>query len=277
MASSVPHVDTGSAGHRQGDWTSVLGNIGLTARGVLYVVLGILAGQFAFGTGGSEQVSNQGAIRFVREAPFGTVLLWVLALGLAALALWQLVDAVLGDPIRASDAVHRALLGVKGLIHGAIATTVVLAALGGGTSSGGGSEQEQATAVLFELPLGRWIVGAIGLGVVAYAVRTTVKHVRDAGFMERLATSRMEPASVRAIRTAGRVGYGARATVFGLIGGFLVVAAVQHSSDQSRGLAGSVLALSQQAYGTWLLAGVAVGLVMFGIFSLVEARHRRSA
>lgn len=280
MARAVTPVpaadDAGSSGQRQRDVNAVLGNLGLTARGVLYVVLGILTGQFAFGVTGSEQVSNQGAIRFVQEAPFGPVLLWALALGLAALALWELVAAITGDPVRGSSPVRRALLAVKGLVYGAIAASVVVTVLGGGTGSGGGSEQQQATAFVFELPFGRWLVAAIGVGVVAYAVWSAVEHVQGAGFMDRLATSGMDPDTKRAVRTSGRVGYGARATVIGLTGGFLVVAAVQHSAERSRGLAGSVLVLSQQAYGTWLLAAVAVGLVLFGVFSMVEARHRRA-
>lgn len=281
MARAISRVGAdgggGSSDHGQRAATAVLGNVGLTARGVLYVVLGILTAQFAFGVTGSEQVSNTGAIRFVQEAPFGSVLLWILALGLAALALWELVSAVTGDPVREAGAVKRVLFAIKGLVYGAIAVSVTVAALGGGAGSRGGSDQAQATGFVLELPFGRWLVGAVGVGVTVYAVWSAVEHVRDAGFMQRLAVGRMAPDTVRAIRTSGRVGYGARSTVIGLTGAFLVVAAVQHSPERSRGLAGSVLALSQQAYGTWLLTAVAIGLVLFGVFSVVEARHRRAA
>lgn len=268
--------DAGGAGQRRQDWSSALGRVGLTARGVLYLVLGLLTLQFAFGVTGSEQVSNQGAIRFVKQAPFGPALLWALAVGLTALAVWQLAIALTGDPVRDSSAVQRALLAVKGLVYAVIAASVVMAALGGGTGAGGSGE-EQATALVLELPYGPWIVGVIGVGVVAYAVWSVIDHVVGTEFMQWLTTSRMDPGTTHAVRVSGRVGYGGRALVIGLTGGLLVVAAVQHSPDHSRGLAGSVLALSQQAYGTWLLAGVAIGLVLFGVFSLVEARYRRDA
>lgn len=281
MARAVTRIsadrDRDGFGHGRRDWSSALGRVGLTARGVLYIVLGILTFQFAFGVSGGEQVSNQGAIRFVREAPFGPVLLWALAAGLTALALWQLALAVTGDPVRESGAVQRVLLAVKGLIYAAIAASVVIAGLGGGSGSSGGSDQAQATAFALDLPYGTWLVAAIGIAVVGYAVRSVIEHVKDAEFMRWLRTDRMDPSTVGAVRASGRVGYGGRAIVIGLTGGFLVVAAVQHSPDRSRGLAGSLLALSQQAYGTWLLAGVAVGLVLFGVFSMVEARYRRAA
>lgn len=262
------------------DWRSTLGRVGIAARGVLYLVLGFLALQFALGQAGSDQVSDRGAIQFVQQQPFGTVLLWLLALGLTALALWQLVTAFTGDPVEGSSASDRAKFALKGLLYGATAATA-FAALGvAGSSSGGGGGgggQEQATAMVLGLPYGQWVVGAVGLGVIAYAVRTVLRQTRDARFMQRLATDEMERSTWEGVRSAGRWGYGARGVVIGITGGFLVVAALQHSPDSTRGLAGALAVLSRQAFGSWLLGAVALGLAAYGVFSLVEARHRRAA
>lgn len=261
------------------DWRSALGRVGLVARGVLYGVLGILALQFAFGSTSSGQVSSQGAIAYVQQQPFGTVMLWLLAVGLAALALWQLITAFTGDPVKGSEAKDRAMYALKAVLYGATAIAAFAAlGIGGGSSGGGGgSGQTKATAYLLDLPYGQWIVGAIGVGVVGYAVKTLVEHAKDAKFMERLATARLDRSTVEGVRAAGRAGYGARGTIIGITGIFLVVAALRHSPDSTRGLSGALVVLSQQAYGTILLTVVALGLFLFGVFSVIEARYRRAA
>ena len=261
------------------DWRGVLGRIGIAGRGLLYMVLGILALQFAFGNASSQQVSDRGAIAFLKQQPFGTTLLWILAISLAALALWQFVTAVTGDPVEGSEAKDRVMYALKGVFYAATAAAA-FAAVGmstGGSGGGGGGGQAQATAFLLGLPLGQWIVGAIGLGVIGYAIKTILEDAKNAEFMQRLATHRMDRGTTELVRGAGRAGYGARGTVIGITGIFLVVAALQHSPDSTRGLAGSLLALSNQTYGTWLLVAVALGLFLFGVFSLMEARYRRDA
>jgi hypothetical protein len=70
------------------------------------------------------------------------------------------------------------------------------------------------------------------------------------------------------------MGFAARGVVFLLIGGFLVLAALQSSSSEVRGLGGALEALQQQPYGWVLLALTAIGLFAFGLFGLVQARYR---
>ena len=267
----------GSGGDAR-DWRSALGRVGLAARGVLYVVLGILAFQFALGDTSSSQVSDRGAIQYVQGQPFGRQLLWVLAVGLAALALWQLVTAFTGDPVKGSEPSDRAMYALKAVLYGATSATA-FAALGvsGGSGGGGGGGQSKATAFLLGLPFGRLLVGAIGVGVVGYALYTVYKNVLNTRFMRRISTHQLDHDTTDAVRKGGRWGYGARGTVIGLIGAGFVVAALQHSADQARGLGGSLVVLSQQSYGTWLLVATAIGLALFGLFSMVEARYRVAA
>lgn len=261
------------------DWRSMLGRIGLAARGVLYLVLGILALQFALGDVSSSTVSDRGAIQFIKGQPAGTILLWLVAIGLAALALWQLVTTFTGDPVKGSEASDRATYAIKALAYGATAAAA-FAALGVSTGSGGGTGSggtAEATAALLDLPFGRWVVAAVGIGVIAYAVWTIHQHTVNSQFMRRIRTHQIDRDTTEAIEKGGRWGYGARAIVIALIGGGFVVAALQHSADQTRGLAGSLVVLAQQDHGTWLLVATAVGLGLYGIFSMVEARYRVAA
>src|SRR5512133_3929609 len=70
--------------------------VGYVARGAVYAVMGLLALALAVGAGG-RTTDSKGAIATIAAAPAGRVLVALLAAGLAALALWLVVDAI-ADP-----------------------------------------------------------------------------------------------------------------------------------------------------------------------------------
>jgi hypothetical protein len=74
---------------------------------------------------------------------------------------------------------------------------------------------------------------------------------------------------------AGRLGYAARGAVFGVIGVFLIQAALQTDPDAARGLGGALGTLARQPFGPYILGTVAVGLAAYGVFMFVTARYRR--
>jgi len=77
-----------------------------------------------------------------------------------------------------------------------------------------------------------------------------------------------------AIRS-GQAGLSARGVVFGIIGVFLIQAALHSNAGEALGLSGALRALEQQSYGQWVLGIVALGLVAYGFYMLVLARYRR--
>lgn len=281
MTSATRAGSTGEA-----DWRSGLARFGLGARGVLYGALGVLALLFAFGEASSSSVSKQGAIELVAAQPAGRWLLGILTLGLLALAAWQLLTAVAGDPVAGSEASDRAKFAIKGVLYLATAASAgaVLAAnwgvstggSSGGGSSGGGSTQDQAAAVVMGWPGGVWVVGALGCALVGFGVYQVYKHTWHAEFLQRLRVGEMSEEVRRTVKRSGQAGYGARGVVLAIIGGFFVVAALQHDPDESRGLSGALKALAEQPWGRWLLVAVAAGLFLYGVFSLAEASYRRA-
>jgi hypothetical protein len=127
---------------------------------------------------------------------------------------------------------------------------------------------------LLALPLGRWLVAAAGLGVLAFAAYQFYKAF-TAKFSEKLRKGEMSEASLTLATRAGQVGLAARGVVFGIVGVFLIQAALNASASEARGLSGALLALERQPYGPWVLGVVALGLVTYGIYMFVEARYRR--
>ena len=249
------------------------GRVGYAFKGVLYVLLGVLAVEAA--TGGGSAEGQRGALREVAQAPFGNALLTAIAVGLAAYALWRLAMAALdpeGEGTDASGIAHRVGYLVSAGAYGLLALAAYRILTGEGGSGGSGAEQGAQTA--FSLPGGRWLVGAAGLAVVAYGVYEVARAVR-ASFMDKLSLSGVGAAHRQAVERLGRAGLTARGVVYGVVGAALVAAAVQHDADAARGLDGALETLRDQPYGAVLLGLVGLGLAAYGLYCGVNARYRR--
>jgi hypothetical protein len=247
---------------------------GLVSKGALYLLVGVIAADVAI-AGGRRVQDRQGALSATADTWPGKLLVGVLAVGLLGYAIWRFIEAVLGRPLEGVEQegwlkrlgyVARAFwyLGLFG---------IAVAALAGADESSGGNE-DRFTARVLEVPLGRWIVGAIGLGILgagAYNVwRGTTGRFRD-----RLKTRKMTDVEDTAFTALGVVGHVARGlAVFGLIGFFLVRAAWQYDPEEAIGLDGALAKVLRADYGDTLLAFVAAGLVAYGVYCFAEARYR---
>ena len=139
-------------------------------------------------------------------------------------------------------------------------------------SHSGSSEQDHVEKI-FDLPAGRWLVGAIGLGVLAWGLGSAWRAI-SRNFKDDLHTERMSETSERWTTRAGVVGYSARAVVFVLIGTFVIRAAWEYDAGEAVGLDGALQKLAHQTFGPFLLGVVAAGLVAYGLFYLVKAAYR---
>ena len=254
-------------------WFERLGRAGLVAKGVLYAVIAILAIKVAFG-GREESPDRGGALRTIAEQPFGRGLLIALALGLAGYALWRLAQAILDRDDEGEGPKGLAKRGAnlaKAAWYGTLCGLTVSTLVGGG--SGDGNEQ-QTTAGVFERPGGRYLVYAVGIAFMAAALFNGYRAV-TCRFNKKLKTYQMGDVEETAATGAGVLGHLARFVVFGLIGLFLVEAAWKFDPQQARGLDGALLEVAQRPYGSWLLGGVALGLLAYAAHCLVQARYRR--
>jgi hypothetical protein len=247
---------------------------GLAARGVIYLLVGVLALQIAFGDG-KRQADRGGALAELAGKPFGAALLWALGIGLVGMALWRLSEALFGSV--GSDgrkAGKRLLSAVRCAFYAFVAYSVLSFAAGSG---GGGSSDEQSkdvTARLLEVPAGQWLVGVAGAGIavagVWIAARALLRKYHD-----KLRLGQMSPRTRRLVDVTGMGGGVARGAVFAVAGGFAVRAAVDYEPDKAKGLDDTLRSFADTPLGPWLLVGVAAGLVLFGLFSFAMARWRR--
>jgi hypothetical protein len=262
-------------------WRDPLGRAGIAARGALYIVLGILAIQFARGEVAGDVVNQTGAFETVAQQPFGKVLLVLMVLGLLAMTAWRLIQAFVGDPIEGDEATDRAKFAGKAVIYGILTGTAIKVTIDAWTAgpdqtaaqNAGDQQQQQTTSTLFDLPAGRLIVVAIGLVLIGLALFHVWHHVVQASFMKRLAPP--SEAVSKTVEGLGRFGYAARSVVFLISGIFFLVAAAQYDPNESRGLSGSLQELAQHSWGRIVLWATAIGLLCFGLFCLAESRYRR--
>lgn len=250
---------------------------GYAARGVIYLIIGGMAGLAAFGPGGAT-TGSRGALGELLGAPFGKTMLAIMALGLLCYATWRALQAIMdadGHGTGAKGLAIRGGLAVSAITHTGLAFFAgsLLFGWGAGSGTGGsgdGSGQDW-TAWLLSQPFGPWLVAGVGVVIAGAGVAHFFK-AWTAGFEKYFVMSERERAVISPIC---RFGLAARGLVFLIIGGFLIVAAIQHDSSEARGLSGVLQTLQQQSFGNVLLAILAFGLLAFAAYSLIEARYRK--
>ncbi|HEX6370413.1 MAG TPA: DUF1206 domain-containing protein [Longimicrobium sp.] len=260
------------AEHRASPSVQRLARLGYAAKGVVYLIIGGIAAQAAFSP--AEQVEGmEGAMATILEQPFGKVLLGIVALGLAGFVLWRVVQAV-RDPEHTGGGMKRAAerigYAISGVLYAALTLEAVRMLRGSG---GGGGGTQHWTAVVMEKPFGRIAVGLAGLGIAAYGIYQIVKAFKS-DLDKRLNLEGSAVATRRRVLALARAGTASRGVVFAIIGWLVIKAAMQYDPAEAQGLRGALVTLREVAYGPYLLAAVALGLMAYGISQLVKARYR---
>jgi hypothetical protein len=260
-------------------WMTMFARIGYAMKGVVYLIIGWLAVQLAIGAGG-KATDQRGALQTIYEQPFGKFLLVVVAIGLLGFAIWCFLQAWFDTEGKGRDAkglIARLGYAVVGVTYALLAFGAFQLVSGTGASSATKSTTSSTQDVTAQLLKQTWgvalvvILGIIVIGVALYLF----SKAYTARFQRRLQLASLNAQARRGVIFLGRFGYAALSVVFGLIGFFLIVAAVQHNPREARGLDGALRTLLQQPYGPVLLGIVALGLVAYGIYSFAEARYRR--
>jgi hypothetical protein len=265
---------TTSAAIRQGSSALVrLGRLGYAAKGMVYVVMGLLATEAALGIGG-RTTDSRGALRTIGEAPFGKFALFIVMIGLFGYAAWRLTSGVTDAERRGGDTSGIALRiadAARGVAYGVLAIWTLRFLTS--SQSTDGNQTRSATDRLLAMPGGRWIVIAVGLSVIAYAIYQ-IFRAASGKFLKRLDLSSAGSETKRWVDRMGRFGIAARGIVFGMIGVLLVRAGWTYDPSKVGGISQSLDALAREPQGRILFGVVALGLIAFGIFELATARYR---
>ncbi|MEM7553085.1 MAG: DUF1206 domain-containing protein [Cyanobacteria bacterium P01_A01_bin.84] len=256
-------------------WFEKLARFGFAARGLIYIVIGILATQTAFSSGGKTTGSSGALVEIVRQ-PFGKILLGILTVGIIGFVLWRLVQGIL-DPEHSEIDAKRILKRIgyisSAIAYGGLALTAIQLIMG----SGGGRNKDSTqdwTARVMSQPFGIWLVG-IGGAIAIIIGGTYIYKAWKEKFRKKWKLDQMSRKERKWATYIGKFGLIARGTVFVIIGIFLIQASLQSDPSEARGLGGTLSTLAQQPFGSWILGIVAFGLVAYGIHCMFEARYRR--
>lgn len=249
----------------------LLGRVGLIAYGCVHLVLAAVIVQVPFGE--MERADKKGALEEIAETAPGLALLWLITVGLVALVLWQLGEAIWG---------HRAVHGGRRALRVAInlaeaALFGVLAWSAGSIAAKGGSSKpsKSFTEVVLGLPGGTFLIGLAGLGLVVGAGYAVYRGITSA-FVRELDLSGASPEQTRWAIRLGRVGWAALGLVYGFPGVLLIVAATTYSPEEPTGLDSGLRAVADEPYGPPLIILLALGLVAFGVYCFFDARYRKA-
>ena len=249
---------------------------GFVARGVTYGMIGVLALALALGAGEGTATTQQGALAAIASAPLGNVAVLLAAAGLFGYAAWKFALTWLGTGPEGGggdgffDRVQNFFAGLSYLAFFAVAVGV----LTGGGSGGGSAQTQKTTAGVLGWPGGQTIVFLAGLTLIIISV-VQIGLALKGQFRDDNKTEQMDQDQRRWFTILGQVGLIARAFVFAVVGWFLVRAAVDFDADEAISVDGALRRVAEQPYGSWLLGVVAMGLIVFALFSFLEARYRK--
>lgn len=251
-----------------------LARAGLAARGVMYIIIGWIAVEVAFNHS-NRQADRTGALHTISATPVGGVLLWLLVIGFIGMALWRLSEALYGSPGSGGHKASKRLAALgRAIVYGFIAYGVLKYALGTGGPQSSNQQSVDLTATLLKYPGGQVLVVVIGLALIGGGIYLAYEAWKEK-FRRDLELGQMRARTRRIVEFLGKFGGIARGTVFVTAGIFLVVAAVEAKPQQAKGIDSSLRALASTPLGPWLLVLVAIGLIMFGVFSCCQAKWRR--
>tara|TARA_R110000868_G_scaffold69764_13_gene205710 strand:+ start:46138 stop:46998 length:861 start_codon:yes stop_codon:yes gene_type:complete len=245
---------------------------GYAARGVTYLILGTLACLAA--RSGAQAKGTSDAFAALRGEPWGLAMLWALAVGLMAFAVWRVIDGYMDLEEEGSGAkglIARAGQIVTGLLHAGLGLTAARVALGLGGSSGGqgGDKAQSLTSWLITKPYGPQIVIAIGAITCAAGIYYFYK-----AWSEKYRSDLRASPVVEKLEPMIKAGLVAHGIVILMIGGFLIFAGLTANPEQAGAIGKAFETVRSQPYGQILLALLGLGLVAFGLFCWIEAIYR---
>jgi hypothetical protein len=249
-------------------WLQRFARFGFASIGIVYCLMGILTVLAALGLSSTKGDKSE-AFKFIYDQPFGKFLLIAIAIGMAGYVTLKTIQAFFDTENKGSNAkgiATRLNYASSAVVYLSLTVYALKLAFG---DSGSGDKRQFFVSKIMSYPMGEWIVGIAGLVIIGVGFYQIYLGISKR-FMKSV---RLYRASFQdGFQKAGMIGYAARGLVFSIIGYFLVRAAVDSNPRQANGTR-EAFDFLQHNFGNLLMGIVALGLIAYGIFMFVRARH----
>lgn len=248
----------------------MLVTVGLLAYGVVHLLIAWIAVQLAW-SGSNQQASQAGAFHQLASTSIGRVLLWITAVGLFALTLWQLFEAGWGH----HEAQGRAQVGRrlasagKAVVYLALGISAVTTAAGSSNSNSNTGEKT-LTAKLLSVMFGRLLVIVVGIVVIVVSGQLVYRGVT------RKFTRDLEGGVGTGIVRLGQIGYVAKGIAMAIVGVLFLVAAITFDPQKAGGMDTALRTLRDEPFGPVLLTVMALGIACFGLYCFAWSRRAKT-
>ena len=256
-----------------------LGRAGWFAKGVVYLLAGWLAllvavRSFGWSDAKVGEASPTGAIKEIAHSTGGPMLLVALAIGMFLYAAWRVATAILPGSTDAEGLATRVGYGVSAILYTTFGVTAIALARSPVAKANGNKTVSDMTSRLMQHTAGRWIIGIAGAVTIGAGIYRFVKGLKS-DVVDDVDMSGMSSERRNATRRLGAVGEIGRGIAMGLIGFFLVRAAVTFKSAEATGLDGALRRLALESWGVVVVAIVGLGFAAYGLFCLATVTRRR--
>ncbi|WP_018296638.1 DUF1206 domain-containing protein [Corynebacterium lubricantis] len=238
--------------------------VGLIVFGLVYGLLGVLVLQIAWNINdGYHDASFVSVLSEVENLPFGNLILIVAATGLFVIAVWQLIECLLGythlGGIRRFN--RRIASAGRALIYSSVA---VLALFMGLNIQGpfGESNVGGVLARLLESTAGRWIVLVIGCVAISIGIGQVGRG------LGRIFVDEMLGKVPRWVVALGMIGYGMLGLSLTLIGALVAWSAISALPRYAGTMDTAIHFLVGLPLGSILGTIVAAGFICFAVFCM---------
>ncbi|WP_047545130.1 DUF1206 domain-containing protein [Psychroserpens sp. Hel_I_66] len=246
----------------------MIARLGMGAKGIVYLLIGVLTALAAFGQGGSKS-GKDGILKFLAEQSYGKVLLAILGLGLVCYMLYRLYQAFANPKNLDDDAkgyFKRVAYGASGVVYGFFAYSALKMAFGGSSGGSGSSSSSK----LLNSDYGNIIAFVIAIILLGKAIYEL--YVAYSGkYKEDVEHAGIDSDAQSLLIKSGKMGFTARGIVIGIMAYLFFKAGMSNSSgDINRTDAFNLL---QNEFGTIVLGIVAVGVALYGVFMLIKSKY----
>ena len=245
---------------------------GLTAKGIVYVLLGVLAMMAAFEWGGQSagKADKSGVFDLLKDSSAGSWILPILGLGLACYSAWRMVQVYQSVKGGGKKKWKGLRYFFSGLIYFSLAVSAVRYGLQ--SRSGGENTQQQLASELLSKPFGQWMVG-IAAVIIACIGFYQIYYGLSEKYRKHVQNMNLHNEAGRLLLSSGKLGYSARGIVWLVIAFLFIRAAMYSSSAEAGGTGKAMQVLGNSEFGTYLLGALGAGLMMYGIFNFIRARY----